>query len=143
MHFYSALRGVEATADVDPLTTKRCGGDPTQCNAPRRAERLREIEGEASDAFGPPASEAGSEGAVTDRPGMLALSLEGERADAHPYRRQYATAKERRSPFCNAVAMAPNATAKTKFTIAKGEGNGVYVCSSEEAAVMASHCVDA
>jgi hypothetical protein len=119
MRFDSALRGVEATADIDALTTKRRGGDSKQCNALRRAERPREIEGEASDAFGPRASEAGSESAVIHRPGLFAVSLEGEQADAHPYRRQCTTAKERWGPLCNALAMAPNAKAKANFTTAR------------------------
>ena len=51
-------------------------------------------------------------------------------------------AKERWIPFCNALATAPEAAGKGKYATVKGVGNGVYVYSSEEAAVMASNCVD-
>jgi hypothetical protein len=134
---------MKAAADVEALTKKRCGGDPSAWNGAKRNERLQEIEGEASDAFGPPgAAPPAGDGLVVLPPGPSASSAEAEPADAHPYRRKYALAKERWIPFCNGMATAPDATGKGKYATVKGEGNGVYVYSSEEAAVMAANCVD-
>jgi hypothetical protein len=134
---------MKASADAEALTTKQCGGDPAQWSQGRRVDRLREIEGEASDAFAPPGVEASAAGSGEAlRPGPFAPSAGDEQADAHPYRRRYALTKERWIPFCNALGTAPKASGSGKYATVKGEGSGVYVYSSDEAAFMASSCGD-
>jgi hypothetical protein len=135
---------MKAGTELEALTTKRCGVDPTaQWNEAKRIERLKEIEGQASDALAP----AGGAPPEADPTGVLATgpwapSIEDAQDTSHPYLRKYSLLKERWIPFCNGLATAPNATAKGKYATVKGVGNGVYVYSSEEAAVMASNCVD-
>jgi hypothetical protein len=134
---------LKANADVEALTTRQCGGDPSQWTQGRRVDRLREIEGEASDAFAPPRTEP-SPGGSPDarRSGPSAPSADEAQADAHPNRRQYAITKERWIPFCNASSTAQTAKANGKYATVKGEGSGVYVYASDEAAFMASSCAD-
>ena len=58
-------------------------------------------------------------------------------ADAHPYLRKYAIAKERWIPFCAAEAT----KAEGKYTRVKGQG-AQYVYTVEEAQVLSQHCPD-
>jgi hypothetical protein len=131
---------LKASADLDALAAKRCGGDPAQWNTGRRAERLQEIEGEASDAFAPPGGTAPDGEAVEERrAGPSAVVIAGAPADAHPHRRKYTLMKERWIPFCSALADAA-AQSDGKYKKIKGVGSGVYVYSASEAEVMTANC---
>lgn len=129
---------VKATAEQEAKVTKRCGGDPSAWPDYKRAERLRAIEGEASDAFAPPGSpEAEGAGeATTHGPAWLSTDDDAP-GDVHPYLRKYAIAKERWIPFCSAEA----AKTEGKYRRIKGQGS-VYVYSVEEAQVLSEHCPD-
>ena len=129
---------VKAKADLDATVAKRCGGDPSAWPDYRRAERLKAIEGEASDAFAPSTgSDAdGAAEATTHGPAWLSTDDEAP-SDAHPYLRKYAIAKERWIPFCSAEA----AKTEGKYRRIKGQGS-VYVYSVEEAQVLSEHCPD-
>ena len=129
---------VKAAADLEAKVTKRCGGDPSAWPDYKRAERLREIEGEASDAFAPPGSPeaVGAGESATHGPAWLSTDDDAQ-GNAHPYLRKYAIAKERWIPFCSAEA----AKTEGKYRRIKGQGS-VYVYSVEEAQVLSEHCPD-
>jgi hypothetical protein len=127
---------VKARADLDAKVTKRCGGDPSAWPDYERAERLRAIEAEASDAFAPTGSpEAVAAGESTTHGPAWISTDDDAPGDAHPYLRKYAIAKERWIPFCSAEA----AKTEGKYRRIKGQGS-VYVYSVEEAQVLSEHC---
>ena len=128
----------KAKADLEAKVTKRCGGDPSAWPDYKRAERLRAIEAEASDAFAPSTgSESGGAAEATMHGPAWFSTDDDAQGNAHPYLRKYAIAKERWIPFCSAEA------AKTdgKYRRIKGQGS-VYVYTVEEAQVLSEHCPD-
>jgi hypothetical protein len=129
---------LKISRDIEALIVKKCGGDPGGWSDGKRAERLREIEAEASDAFAPSGGAgAGDEPAGDGLHGPSWRPTDEAQADAHPYRRKYAIAKERWIPFCAAEAT----KAEGKYTRVKGEG-AQYVYTVEEAQVLSQHCPD-
>lgn len=131
---------MKTNADLEALVTKRCGPNPSQWNAGKMAQRLQEIEGEASDALSPSgAAVPEAEPSAELHAGPSAAAVEQGQADAHPHRRKYALMKERWIPFCSALTEAA-AQSGGKYRQVKGVGNGVYVYSASETEVMTANC---
>lgn len=128
------------TSDLEALVMKRCGPSPSQWDPGKVAQRLQEIEGEASDALAPPGAAVADPDVSAERhPGPSAHAAEPGQAEAHPYRRKYALLKERWTPFCGALTEAA-LKGDGKYRTVKGVGSGVYVYSSSEAEVMTANC---
>lgn len=124
---------VKMSTDMEAQLAKRCGADPSGWPDYKRAERLREIEAVASDAFAP-ASGAGEAPAVERPGGPSWVPTDDAQTAAHPYARKYAIAKERWIPFCAAEA---EKTSSKKFVRIK-----LYAYTVEEAQVLSEHCPD-
>jgi len=149
---------MKSGADLEALTTKRCGRDPAEWDDARRAERLREIRGQASDAAMPPgyvapAGDASGEsaGASPDAAEGLAnhgillagpsmFSLFEPPAMPHPFQIAYAMMTERWPVFCEWLTAKTKKTDEGSYQKVPGVGNGTYVYSKAEAEVMSANC---
>jgi len=131
---------LKASADLEAIVGKRCGSDPGQWRDGKRADRLREIEAEASDALAASdLAHSASEPSAGPITGPSAGAAEQAAAGAHPYLRKYGMLKERWIPFCGAQAQSASESGGA-HTQVKGVGSGVYVYSAAEAAVMTANC---
>lgn len=144
-------------ADLLALSERTCGLDPSTWHDGKRAERLREIEGKASDVAAPPGyvTPTGSAPPTDAEPGIEPDG--GEDAGAtvtaayrwphtfqqpHPYLRAYSMLKERIPPFCIKLqASAGGMTIGTNAIVSvNGSGKVFYVYSDEEAKAMTQRC---
>jgi hypothetical protein len=126
-------------ADMEALTLKRCGGDPSGWPDHKRAERLRQIERRASRAFAPTGgTDSVGEGfAGADPHGPAWFPPEPVQTEDVEFYRPYGIAKERWIAFCSS-----GAEMKTEgdFVYVKGMGDVWYVFTKEEAEFMTRHC---
>jgi hypothetical protein len=148
---------MKAGTEIEALTTKVCGTDPTEWNDTKRADRLRDIEGQASDAAAPPGFVApgrdtpalpvdasrddaeGRGGPSMPEKGSVLEHVAGAQGMPHPYLLAYALLKERIPPFCVVFASVMKEGDVTYHYI-PGLGKGVWVYSNDEARVLAKNC---
>lgn len=126
--------------DLEALTRKRCGNDPAEWNQNKRAERLREIQGEASDAAAPPGYVAPARDEPAPISGPWAVTFAEAPAGPHPFQIAYAMMTERWPVFCDWYASQTKKEDGGAYQKIPGVGNGVYVFSKDEAKVMPANC---
>ncbi len=125
-------------ADMAALVEKKCGVDPQKVES-SRAERLRQIDAEASDVAMPPGYKA---------PSPEAPSPEAPQAvTARPFARAYGMLKERIPVFCGKLAEKAPLTPTTitvgteKMSVVKIPGAGQdYVYRQDEADALTQGC---
>ena len=143
--------------DMKVLTTKRCGTDPGEWPESRRADRLREIQGQASNLAMPPGWVA-PKSPLADEPlnprdfeahgpsAGLDGTIEGTstaQGAQYPYGRPYMMLIERFPPFCGDLAKKGNKGKPDPAGVKiPGIGSVYYVYTADEAAALMTTCED-